>query len=217
VASTNASSRLSLPRLYSRRTNSFSACSSLPERIHCWNRRWQVWNGGYFSGNSRHWAPCPAPRTPRWAPHACRATDDRGYPPDALPAAPLDNCPLFFGQLPASYHRRLRESHRATTDCHQIHASDVYEAGSNQSWTLRGEAQPWLLCRLRIDRSIINDRTSFIEINPSAENLARCFFWKTRERMWSITERKVDVKSCAVFETETLFATFLLLSSGTEK
>jgi len=42
VASTNASSRLSLPCSYSRRASNFSACSSLPERIHCWNRRWQV-------------------------------------------------------------------------------------------------------------------------------------------------------------------------------
>jgi hypothetical protein len=27
--------------------------------IHCWNLRWQVWYGGYFSGNSRHCAPVP--------------------------------------------------------------------------------------------------------------------------------------------------------------
>ena len=60
VASTNASSRFSLPRSYKCRASSFSASSSLPLRIHCWNRRWQVWNGGYFSGNSRHCAPVPS-------------------------------------------------------------------------------------------------------------------------------------------------------------
>jgi hypothetical protein len=60
VASTNASSRLSLPCSYSSRASSLSASSSLPERIHCWNRRWQVWNGGYFSGSSRHCAPVPS-------------------------------------------------------------------------------------------------------------------------------------------------------------
>jgi hypothetical protein len=42
VASTNASSRFSLPCSYSNRASSCSACSSLPERIHCWKRRWQV-------------------------------------------------------------------------------------------------------------------------------------------------------------------------------
>lgn len=60
VASTNASSRFSLPCSCSRRANSLSASSSFPLRTHCWNRRWQVWNGGYFSGNSRHWAPVPS-------------------------------------------------------------------------------------------------------------------------------------------------------------
>jgi hypothetical protein len=59
VASTNASSRFSLPRSYRCRASSFSAASSFPLPIHCWKRRWQVWNGGYFSGNSRHCAPLP--------------------------------------------------------------------------------------------------------------------------------------------------------------
>jgi hypothetical protein len=60
VASTNASSRFNLPRACKYRASNFSASSSLPERIHCWNRRWQVWNGGYFSGSSRHCAPVPS-------------------------------------------------------------------------------------------------------------------------------------------------------------
>ena len=60
VASTNASSRFSLPCSYSSRASSLSASSSWPERIHCWNRRWQVWYGGYFSGNSRRCAQVPS-------------------------------------------------------------------------------------------------------------------------------------------------------------
>lgn len=59
VASTNASSRFSLPCSCSRAASSFSACSNFPLRTHCWKRRWQVWKGGYFSGNSRHCAPVP--------------------------------------------------------------------------------------------------------------------------------------------------------------
>jgi hypothetical protein len=42
VASTNASSRLSLPCSYSSLASNLNACSSLPERTHCWKRRWQV-------------------------------------------------------------------------------------------------------------------------------------------------------------------------------
>lgn len=60
VASTNASSRFSLPCSCSRLASSLSASSNFPLRTHCWKRRWQVWNGGYFSGNSRHCAPVPS-------------------------------------------------------------------------------------------------------------------------------------------------------------
>ena len=60
VASTNASSRFSCPRSCRCRASVFSASSSFPLRIHCWNLRWQVWYGGYFSGNSRHCAPVPS-------------------------------------------------------------------------------------------------------------------------------------------------------------
>ena len=59
VASTNASSRFSFPCSCRCRASSRSAPSSLPERTHCWNRRWQVGYGGYFSGISRHCAPVP--------------------------------------------------------------------------------------------------------------------------------------------------------------
>jgi hypothetical protein len=60
VASTNASSRFSFPCWCRCRASLFSASSSLPPRTHCWNRRWQVWCGGYFSGISRHCAPVPS-------------------------------------------------------------------------------------------------------------------------------------------------------------
>jgi len=60
VASTNASSRFSRPRPCRCRASRFSASSSFPLRIHCWNLRWQVWYGGYFSGSSRHCAPVPS-------------------------------------------------------------------------------------------------------------------------------------------------------------
>ena len=60
VASTNASSRFSFPRSCRCRASRRRASSSLPFRTHCWNRRWQVWYGGYFSGISRHCAPVPS-------------------------------------------------------------------------------------------------------------------------------------------------------------
>ena len=60
VASTNASSRFNVPFSCRCRANRLNAASNLPLRTHCWKRRWQVWYGGYLSGNSRHCAPVPS-------------------------------------------------------------------------------------------------------------------------------------------------------------
>ena len=60
VASTNASSKFNWPRSCRCLANRRRHSSSFPLRTHCWNLRWQVWNGGYFSGNSRHCAPVPS-------------------------------------------------------------------------------------------------------------------------------------------------------------
>ena len=65
VASTNASSRFSRPRSCRCLASRCNASSSFPLRTHCWNRRWQVWNGGYFSGSSRHCAPAPKTHSTR--------------------------------------------------------------------------------------------------------------------------------------------------------
>ena len=43
VASTKASSNFSLPRSRRCRASRCSVASNLPERTHCWKRRWQVW------------------------------------------------------------------------------------------------------------------------------------------------------------------------------
>jgi len=52
---------------------------------------------------------CPEPRTLRSAPRECHATVGHDYPIDALKTQHrLRHFPLFFGQLPASCHRRLR-------------------------------------------------------------------------------------------------------------
>jgi len=59
VASTNASSKFNWPSSCRCLANRRRHSSSFPLRTHCWNLRWQVWKGGYFSGSSRHWAPLP--------------------------------------------------------------------------------------------------------------------------------------------------------------
>lgn len=58
-ASMKASCKSSFPRARNASVRARKMRSSLPARTHCWKRRWQVWYGGYFWGNSRHCAPVP--------------------------------------------------------------------------------------------------------------------------------------------------------------
>ncbi len=59
-ASINPSSSGNCPRACNSVARRRRIFSSLPSRTHCWNRRWQVWYGGYLLGSSRHCAPVPS-------------------------------------------------------------------------------------------------------------------------------------------------------------
>jgi hypothetical protein len=45
------------PRSYRSSAKVCKTFSKVPSRTHCWNRRWQVWYGGYRSGMSFQGAP----------------------------------------------------------------------------------------------------------------------------------------------------------------
>jgi hypothetical protein len=49
--------RSNLPRSVTCCTSARNTFSNVPQRIHSWKRRWQVWYGGYLSGMSCHGAP----------------------------------------------------------------------------------------------------------------------------------------------------------------
>jgi 6-pyruvoyltetrahydropterin/6-carboxytetrahydropterin synthase len=55
---------------------------------------------------------------------------------------------------------------------------------------------------------MINDLAPFTEINPSAENLSRYFFDETNKQLSSMTNGRVSVKDCTIFETDTTTATY---------
>jgi hypothetical protein len=109
VASTNASSRFSLPCLCSRAARSLSASSNLPLRTHCWNRRWQVWKGGYFSGSSRHCAPVPSTHS---TPFSTARVSCHGRPRLSARRGPrktgstINHCSSVNSQRPAMRHSR---------------------------------------------------------------------------------------------------------------
>lgn len=61
----------------------------------------------------------------------------------------------------------------------------------------------------RLDHRMINDLPPFdAEFNPSAENLARYFFEQTSEQLHAMTNGRVRVKDCTLYETDTSFARY---------
>ncbi len=60
----------------------------------------------------------------------------------------------------------------------------------------------------RIDHQMLNDLEPFTEINPSAENLARYFFDETNKQLAEMTDGRVHVKDCTIYETDTTTATY---------
>ena len=59
-----------------------------------------------------------------------------------------------------------------------------------------------------LDHQMINDLEPFTTVNPSAENLAKYFFDKTATQLGDMTEGRVRVKDCTVYETDTSFARY---------
>jgi 6-pyruvoyltetrahydropterin/6-carboxytetrahydropterin synthase len=60
----------------------------------------------------------------------------------------------------------------------------------------------------RIDHQMLNDLEPFTELNPSAENLARYFYQQTAHELEALTNGRVRVKDCTLFETDTSFARY---------
>ena len=60
----------------------------------------------------------------------------------------------------------------------------------------------------RIDHQMLNDIEPFIEINPSAENIAHYFYQQTNLQLAEMTEGRVRVKDCTIWETDTTTATY---------
>ena len=60
----------------------------------------------------------------------------------------------------------------------------------------------------RIDHRMLNDLEPFTTLNPSAENIARYFFEQTNQQLVGMTEGRVRVKDCTIWETDTTSATY---------
>ncbi len=65
-----------------------------------------------------------------------------------------------------------------------------------------------------LDHQMINDLEPFTTLNPSAENLARYFFPKDRDPAPRHDLRRVRVKDCTLYETDTSFARYYEPEAG---
>jgi 6-pyruvoyltetrahydropterin/6-carboxytetrahydropterin synthase len=60
-----------------------------------------------------------------------------------------------------------------------------------------------------LDHRMINDLEPFVSaINPSAENLAKYFYDQTSAQLHQMTQGRVRVKDCTLYETDTSFARY---------
>jgi 6-pyruvoyltetrahydropterin/6-carboxytetrahydropterin synthase len=60
----------------------------------------------------------------------------------------------------------------------------------------------------RIDHQMLNDLEPFTELNPSAENIAKYFYDQTSSQLNGMTDGRVRVKDCTIWETDTTTATY---------
>lgn len=59
-----------------------------------------------------------------------------------------------------------------------------------------------------LDHHMINELEPFTTVNPSAENLAKYFYNQTASELAAMTQGRVRVKDCTVYETDTSFAKY---------
>ena len=59
-----------------------------------------------------------------------------------------------------------------------------------------------------LDHQMINELAPFTEVNPSAENLARYFFEEANRYVTAVTENRVRLKQCTLYETDQSSATY---------
>jgi len=60
----------------------------------------------------------------------------------------------------------------------------------------------------RLDHQMLNDIEPFIQLNPSAENIARYFYDEANTRLKSVTDGRVRVADVTIWETDTTTARY---------
>ena len=84
--------------------------------------------------------------------------------------------------------------------------SELDQAGLLLDFTLLKQAMRPIIERL--DHCMLNEIEPFVEMNPSAENIARFFYSETSRQVAEMTAGRVRVKECTIWETDSTTATY---------
>ncbi len=84
--------------------------------------------------------------------------------------------------------------------------SELDQAGLLLDFTLLKQVMRPIIERL--DHAMLNEIEPFIELNPSAENIARFFYDETSRQVAEMTAGRVRVKECTIWETDSTTATY---------
>jgi 6-pyruvoyltetrahydropterin/6-carboxytetrahydropterin synthase len=111
------------------------------------------------------------------------------------------------GHYLRNYHGRCENPHGHNYKvCITLAGAELDEAGLLLDFKLLKQVMRPVIDR--IDHQMLNDLEPFTTVNPSAENIARYFYDQTNSQLAAMTNGRVRVKDCTIWETSTSSATY---------
>lgn len=111
------------------------------------------------------------------------------------------------GHYLRNYHGRCENPHGHNYKvCIRLAGAELDEAGLLLDFKLLKQVMRPVIDR--IDHQMLNELEPFTTVNPSAENIARYFYDQTSQQLAGMTNGRVRVKDCTIWETDTSSATY---------
>ena len=111
------------------------------------------------------------------------------------------------GHYLRNYHGRCENPHGHNYKvCITLAGTELDEAGLLLDFKLLKQVMRPVIDR--IDHQMLNELEPFTKVNPSAENIARYFYEQTSDQLTGMTNGRVRVKDCTIWETDTTSATY---------
>jgi 6-pyruvoyltetrahydropterin/6-carboxytetrahydropterin synthase len=111
------------------------------------------------------------------------------------------------GHFLRNYHGRCENPHGHNYKvCITLAGAELDQAGLLLDFKLLKQVMRPVIDR--IDHQMLNDLEPFTTVNPSAENIARYFYDQTSQQLSDMTQGRVRVKDCTIWETDTTSATY---------